>query len=88
MFQSEFTFKSAIGFTSLKIDLGCHFGFTWLGFLGVYFSNTLERPGLFLEREILVGCFAKPLVKLNPLSINLAQGGESLGLFTFPVTGS
>ena len=42
-----------IGFTSLKIDLGSHFVFMYLGFLGVNFKNTLERPNVLLDKGIL-----------------------------------
>ena len=52
-----------IGFTSLKTDLRCHFRFLKLGFFVVHFSNTLERPDLFLGK--LVYSFAKPGVKLT-----------------------
>ena len=39
----------------------------------MYFDNTLERAGVFLDKGILVESFAKPLVKFNPLSSNRAQ---------------
>ena len=48
-------FQPTIAFTSLKIDLGCYFGFMSLGFLEVYFSSTLERLDVF---KILVTSFA------------------------------
>ena len=44
--------EPTIGFTSSKIDLSCHFQFTQLGFLGVYFKNTLDKWDMFLDEEI------------------------------------
>ena len=36
-----------------------------MGFLGVYFSNTLERPDVFPDKDVLVESFSQPLVKFN-----------------------
>ena len=40
-------------FTYLKIDFGCYFRFTWLGFLGKFFNNNLEIPAKFLDEGIM-----------------------------------
>ena len=56
-FNQGLNFKPAIGFTSLKIDLDCQFWFTYLGFLGVYFINTLT------DREYRKSSYKPPSTK-------------------------
>ena len=56
-------FKPAIGFASLKIDLGCHLGFPW----SVLLNNTLvlEGPHVFLDKGIHSKFRPDPSLDLN-----------------------